>query len=180
MPVERMKRFLDENRIDYRCILHSTAYRAMDTAAAAGVPPHRVAKAVIVMINHSPVMVVIPTDTTVNLARLGEAAGAHAAWLAPEQELALCFPDCQAGAMPPLGNLWGLRVFADESLAANDRIAFNAGTHEELLEMSWWDFVELAQARIGCFADPIEASAEPSGSLSTHGATRRGERERGA
>lgn len=180
MPVERMKRFLDDNRIAYRCTPHSTTYRAMDTAAAAGVPPYRVAKAVIVMINHSPVMVVIPTDTTVNLTRLGEAASAYAAWLAPEQELALCFPDCQAGAVPPLGNLWGLRVYADESLAANDRIAFNAGTHEELLEMSWSDFVELAQPRIGCFADPIGASAESSGSLPKHAATRSGAHERRA
>jgi Ala-tRNA(Pro) deacylase len=100
--------------------------------------------------------------------------------LAPERELALCFPDCEAGAMPPLGNLWGLRVYADESLEANDRIAFNAGTHEELLEMPWSDFVGLAQPRIGRFADPIGASVPPLGSLASHAVTGRRERARGA
>jgi Ala-tRNA(Pro) deacylase len=157
MAVERMKRFLDERGIPYTTVQHRRALTAADTAVAAGVLPRGMAKAVVVMIDHRLAMAVVPTDTAVNLERLAKAAGAAWACLAREAEFMLCFPDCQAGAMPALGNLWGMDVYADEALAGNERIAFNAGTHDELLEMSWEDFLRLARPRVGSFAEPVPA-----------------------
>ena len=65
--------------------------------------------------------------------------------LATETEFRDRFPDCETGAMPPFGNLYGMDVFADETLTLDKEIAFNAGSHRELLRMSFADFRDLVK-----------------------------------
>jgi Ala-tRNA(Pro) deacylase len=74
--------------------------------------------------------------------------GAQTVELASEQEFKDKFPDCEAGAMPPFGNLYGMAVYADESLSSNKEITFNAGTHRELMRMDWVDLVRLVEPRV--------------------------------
>ena len=74
--------------------------------------------------------------------------------LGTEAELIELFPDSELGAMPPFGNLVQMPVLIDEGLAAAGFIAFNAGTHRDVIHMSFEDFVTLANPLIARFAVP--------------------------
>lgn len=144
MPFNRLHRLLDANRVDYQTIHHPTSYSAQQTAAVAHVPRRELAKAVIVHIDGALAMVVQNASGMVPLGRLKAAAGARDVHLANEQEFRDWFPDCDLGAMPPFGNLYGMEVFVTEALTHDDEIAFNAGTHTELIRLRYADFARLA------------------------------------
>jgi Ala-tRNA(Pro) deacylase len=145
MPFTRLHQMLDENRVDYQTIPHPTAYTAQETAALAHVPGHELAKTIIVSIDGALAMVVQNAAGMVPLGRLRSATGAQDVHLAAEHEFRDRFPDCELGAMPPFGNLYGMDVFVTEALAQDERIAFNAGTHTELIRLRYADFAKLAQ-----------------------------------
>lgn len=144
MPFNRLHRLLDANHVDYQTIHHPTSYSAQQTAAVAHVPGRELAKAVIVHIDGALAMVVQNASGMVPLGRLKAAAGARDVHLANEQEFRDWFPDCDLGAMPPFGNLYGMEVFVTEALTHDDEIAFNAGTHTELIRLRYADFARLA------------------------------------
>jgi len=143
MPAAKLKRFLDENHVRYVSIQHSPAYTAQETAASAHIPGRELAKTVIVQIDGTIAMAVLPSTTMLNLEQLRKFAGAQAVALASEEEFKSTFPDCEIGAMPPFGNLYGLRVYADKTLAEDEQIAFNAGGHAELIQLAYRDFERL-------------------------------------
>ena len=87
-----------------------------------------------------------------DLAELRTALGMSHARLATEQEIARLFPDCDLGAMPPFGNLWGFDVFVASRLAEDDEIVFNAGTHTELIRLKYVDFERLVKPKVLEFA----------------------------
>ena len=95
----------------------------------------------------------------IDLSLLRSAAGANRVALASEEEFRERFPDCETGAMPPFGNLYDMSVFADESLARDREIAFNAGSHRELVRLAWEDFVRLVEPKIVGFAAGSSRSA---------------------
>src|SRR5207253_9336010 len=96
-----------------------------------------------VKMDDSLVMAVLPASFHVDLRRLKAEAMATTVELASESEFKDRFPDCETGAMPPFGNLYGIKVFADESLAKDKEIAFNAGSHRELVRLAWEEFEKL-------------------------------------
>ncbi|MBI4205667.1 MAG: YbaK/EbsC family protein [Betaproteobacteria bacterium] len=148
MPVSRLKHFLDEHNIKYVTIMHSPAYTAQETAQSAHIRGGKLAKTVVVKLDGRLAMAVLPASQKVNLNLLKAAAGASEAELASEAEFKDKFPGCELGAMPPFGNLYGMEVFAAGALAADEEIAFNAGSHTELLRMTYKDFENLVQPRI--------------------------------
>lgn len=148
MPVSRLKHFLDEHNIKYVTIMHSPAYTAQETAQSAHIRGGKLAKTVVVKLDGRLAMAVLPASQKVNLNLLKAAAGANEAELASEAEFKDKFPGCELGAMPPFGNLYGMEVFAAGALAADEEIAFNAGSHTELLRMTYKDFENLVQPRI--------------------------------
>lgn len=148
MPLSRLKEFLDSHKIKYIIISHSIAYTANGIAALTHIPGKELAKTVIVKIDNVLAMAVVSASQHVDLALLKAATGAKNVELATEYEFQDKFPDCETGAMPPFGNLYGISVFADESLARDKEIAFNAGSHRELLRLAWEDFVSLVQPRV--------------------------------
>ena len=152
MPLSRLKEYLDNEKIKYIAISHSLAYTAQGIAAVAHVPGKELAKTVIVKIDNSLAMAVVPASSHVDLMLLKKAAGARTVELATEQEFKDRFPDCETGSMPPFGNLYDMTVFADEKLAQDREIAFNAGSHRELIRMSWDDFEALVKPRISKLA----------------------------
>jgi Ala-tRNA(Pro) deacylase len=93
-------------------------------------------------------MVVVPGSKHVDFRALKTALGANEVVLAHEHQFAHVFPDCEVGAMPPFGNLYNLPVFVDESLAEDAEIAFNAGSHRELLRLAYRDFANLVKPRL--------------------------------
>jgi Ala-tRNA(Pro) deacylase len=106
------------------------------------------AKTVIVKTDEKPVMAVVPASFHVELRLLKKATGAQSVELASEEEFKGLFPECETGAMPPFGNLYGIDVYADETLARDREIAFNAGSHRELIRLAWEDFNRLAKPKV--------------------------------
>ena len=148
MPAAKLKRFLDANKVRYVSIQHSPAYTAQETAASAHIPGRELAKTVMVNVDGVMAMAVLPATTMLDLELLKVVAGAETVTLASEQEFKNTFPDCEPGAMPPFGNLYDLKVYVDQVLGEDEQIAFNAGTHAELIQMDYGDFQRLAQPTI--------------------------------
>jgi len=148
MPVQKLKEFLDTQNIKYVTISHSKAYTAQGIAALTHISGKELAKTVIMKIDDALAMAVLPASYNVDLSLLKATAGAKTVALAGETEFKDQFPDCEIGAMPPFGNLYGMPVLAEESLAKDKEIAFNAGTHSELIRLSWEDFVRLVKPRV--------------------------------
>ena len=154
MPIEKLKTFLDKEGIKYVIITHSRAYTAQEAAASAHIPGREVAKTVMVKLDGRMAMAVLPASYHIDLEHLAGAAGAKKVSLASEHEFAALFPDCDTGAMPPFGNLYGLDVYVAESLTEDDEIAFAAGTHTELVRMGYNDFERLVKPKVLAFSEP--------------------------
>ena len=108
----------------------------------------KLAKTVMVRIDGTLAMAVVPASFHVDLNLLRTAARAQTVEIATEQEFKDAFPDCETGAMPPFGNLYGMAVYADASFGEHEEITFNAGTHRELVRMGWADMVRLVNPTI--------------------------------
>ena len=148
MPLRKLTKFLDDHRVRYVRISHSPAYTAQEIAASAHVPGRELAKTVMVKLDGRMSMVVLPASTQIDLEQLRRATGAHAAVLATEDEFRGLFPECELGAMPPFGNLFSMPVMVAEELSEDDVIAFNAGSHTELVRMDWADYRRLVEPRV--------------------------------
>ncbi len=141
---DRLERYLREQGVGYEVHHHPLAYTAQEVAASEHVPGKELAKTVIAKADDDRlVMVVLPATRTVHLAKLATALGADRARLAEEPEFTAAFPDCEVGAMPPFGNLYGVPVYVDRSLAADERIVFRAGTHTDTMRVAYADFARL-------------------------------------
>jgi Ala-tRNA(Pro) deacylase len=152
MPVSRLKEFLDSNDVRYVTISHSPAYTAQGIAASAHIKGMELAKTVMVKIAGEMAMAVLPAPLKVDFDLLKAAAGTDDVELATEEEFQSMFPGCEVGAMPPFGNLYGMPVFVAESLAEDEEIAFNAGSHTELIKLSYEDYESLVQPKMARFA----------------------------
>jgi Ala-tRNA(Pro) deacylase len=148
MALSSLTELLDSQNIRYIVISHSPAYTAQGIAGLTHIPGKELAKTVIVKLDGQMVMAVVPAMFHVDLALLKKATNARTAVLASEDEFRDRFPACETGAMPPFGNLYGIPVFADDTLARDKEIAFNAGTHRELIRMGWEDFERLVEPKV--------------------------------
>ena len=147
MPLKKLKEYLDSQKIKYVSITHSPAFTAMEVAESAHIPGHELAKTVIVKLDGVLAMAVLPSTSKVDLNILRESVGATEAKLATEPEFQSLFPDCETGAMPPFGNLYGLDVFVAPRLAEDDQIAFNAGSHTEVMKLAYKEFERLVKPK---------------------------------
>ncbi len=145
MAVKELQEFLDSSKVKYQSIAHSVAYTAQEIAAAAEVPGQELAKTIIVRIDGELAMAVLPASYRVDTGLLAKAVGAKKVEIAGEKDFADRFPGCELGAMPPFGNLYGMKVFVAEKLAADQEICFNAGTHRELIRLKYADFERLVE-----------------------------------
>jgi Ala-tRNA(Pro) deacylase len=151
MPVKKLKEFLDKERIKYVSIIHSTAYTAQEVAASAHITGKELAKTVIVLLDGEMAMAVLPANRKIVSPDLREVTGADQVKFASEEEFKQNFPDCETGAMPPFGNLYGMAVYAAASLAENAEIAFNAGSHTEVIKLAYKDFERLVKPKVVSF-----------------------------
>ena len=153
LGIATIHEFLRQAHVPYMVVPHRPAFTAEDEAAAARVPERDWAKVVICFIDDEPVQAVVPASTLVNLARLLDLAGGNAIRLAGEEEMLGLFPECERGAMPPFGPLYGQTVYVDTMLALEPRIVFNAGTHRDALAIRWNDFARTVNPVVGRFAE---------------------------
>lgn len=148
MPLSRLKDYLDRHGKKYVIINHSKAFTAQEVAASAHVPGKDMAKTVIMKIDGDIKMVVLPSTHKVDFRQIKRALKADEVKLATEEEFKNLFPDCEIGAMPPFGNLYNLETIVAESLTEDEVIAFNAGTHKELVKIPYKDFESLVKPKI--------------------------------
>ncbi len=145
MPVRKLKNFLDEQGIKYVTVIHSEAYTAQEIAASAHIRGKELAKTVMVVVDGKMAMAVVPAICRVDFDVLKKSIGARKVELASEEEFKDAFPDCEVGAMPPFGNLYGMAVYVDKRLAQDKVIAFNAGSHTELIKLPYADYLNLVK-----------------------------------
>src|SRR5664279_779309 len=148
MPLGKVKAFLDAHEVKYVVISHSKAYTAQGIAAISHISGRELAKTVIAQLDGDLAMVVLPASYQVDLEALRKATGVREAVLATERDFKRYFPDCEIGAMPPYGNLYGIPVYVDQTLTEDREIIFNAGSHHELIKMAYADFARLVKPEV--------------------------------
>ena len=153
MPATLVKSLLDRKHVKYVTIRHSPAFTAQEVAQSAHIPGRIMAKTVMVEIDGELAMTVIPSNHRVIMDDLCTLAGTEDVRLAREEEFEHIFPDCEPGAMPPFGNLYDLSVYVSPDLADESEIAFNAGTHTEVIRMLFHDFDLLVHPTVARFTD---------------------------
>ncbi len=151
MPVRKMKEFLDREQVKYVTISHSPAFTAQEVAQSAHIKGKDLAKVVIVELDGKMAMAVLPANRKIVLQDLREVTGSDEVKFASEDEFKARFADCETGAMPPFGNLYGMDVYLAEALTQNEEIAFNAGSHTEVVKLSLRDFERLVQPKVVSF-----------------------------
>jgi Ala-tRNA(Pro) deacylase len=165
MATRRTEQFLEGNLVKYVEIHHPPAFTAQEVAAATHISGKRLAKTVIVKLDARPALAVVPADRSVQLDLLRRAAGAFRAELADPDELEEEFDGCDVGAVPPFGIMFGMETYVDRELANVECIAFNAGTHTDVIAIDFADYVRVVKpklARIASIANPMAASSSMS------------------
>ena len=157
MPAKKLIEYLDNHDIRYLTLEHSPAFTAQEVAEAAHVRGHRLAKTVILDIDNSLAMFVLPASYRVDIDSLKRSIQVCKLEICTEQQFKDLFPSCESGALPPFGNLYGMDVYVAKTLSSEAEITFCSGTHSELIQMSYADFVRLVQPTL------IEHGAYPIG-----------------
>ncbi len=152
MPLKKLKIFLDENNVKYTTISHSKAYTAQQVAHSAHISGKDMAKTVMIFIDGKMAMAVLPAAQHVDFQLLKDAIGVKNITLALEIDFKNYFPECELGTMPPFGNLYDMEVYVDKNLAEDHVIAFNAGSHTELVQLAYEDFEILVKPHVVRFA----------------------------
>ena len=149
---ELVQKFLRQSNVGYSVFPHVPAYSAQEEAAVTHISGRDWAKPVVFFADGVPIQAVVPADLVVDVEQLLALTGAERIRLATEEELAALYPDCEPGAMPPLGPLYHQPVFVDIALAAEPQIVFNGGTHADAVCMRYDDFAVVARPVVGSFA----------------------------
>ncbi|MCK4271466.1 YbaK/EbsC family protein [bacterium] len=151
MPAKKVAQFLDNHKVKYVMVKHSTAFTAQEIAASAHIPGKELAKTVMVKLDGTMAMAVLPASYRVDFKGLKKLTGAKKVELASEDEFQRLFPECEIGAMPPFGNLYDMAVYVANPLPDDDEIAFNAGSHTELIRLHYADFQRLVEPVVADF-----------------------------
>jgi Ala-tRNA(Pro) deacylase len=159
MPLQRLKDLLDRYGVRYESIVHLPAYTAQGIAAITHISGKEVAKTVIVKLDGSLALAVVPASHRIDLRLLQAATGVTKAMLASEEEFKDAFPGCETGAMPPFGSLYGLPVLVDETVTQDQEIVFNAGSHTELIRLAYEDFARLEGPKVLRFSAGASTAA---------------------
>lgn len=154
----KIKSFLDNSKVGYQILEHPVAYTALEVAGSQHIPGRQVAKCVIVNADGEFWMCVLPSIHFIDFDKLKAFTGAKELRLANEAELSRLFPDVELGAEPPFGHLYGLKVIIDKALEEDETIAFNAGTHTDMIQMKFDDFQRLSH----CISGEIGVHIHPS------------------
>lgn len=145
-------KYLNDTGVRYQLLSHVPVFKAHDVAMVTHVPDNALAKTLLVKAGQMFWMAVLRADQKVDEHLLKRALEVHHVHLASEEDLDMLFPDCEIGAMPPFGNLYGIPVIVDKTLAEDDEIVFNACTHTESIKMKFEEYERLVRPLIAEFA----------------------------
>ena len=146
---------LDENKVSYEILRHPEAVTAQRIAEAEHVKGRHHAKVVMLKSGGQHLMAVLPAEHLIDLEKLATFVGKDVSFES-EREFEFLFPDCAVGAMPPFGNLYGVPTYVDKSLAEEDYIVFEAGTHTEAIKLSYHDYEKIVKPQVEALAIKIQ------------------------
>ena len=152
MPSRKVKEYLEKAGIGYDVLEHDVVYTAQEVAALTHVKGEELAKAVLVKADGEMLMAVLPATRKLDFPLLKKALGKKNVSLASEEEFSPLFPDCELGAAPPLGKLYNMKMIVDDSLGEDEEIVFNAGTHHDIIKISYKDYERLEQPKMAAIA----------------------------
>ncbi len=138
----KLSDYLEVNEVQFDLMQHSHSGSSMQTAKASDVPAERVAKAVVLEDGRHAVMAVLPASRRLEMREMRARNGPELR-LASETKLKYLFQDCEPGAVPPLGDAYGIETIWDDSLMEQPDTYFEAGDHETLVHMKTSDFIGL-------------------------------------
>lgn len=150
---QRLKDYLDSQATPYQPLHHTQAFTSQEVAHSLHISGKRLAKTLVLRADGRLVMAVIPASHRLNLQELRAALEANRLEMVPESELVRLFPDCEVGAIPPFGNVYGIEVWVDRAVSDAEELVFCAGTHEDCLRMRYSDFAKLSKPRLGRFSE---------------------------
>ncbi len=151
---EKLEVYLREQQVPFEMQQHRRVYTAQEVAESEHIAGKRLAKVVLIWADGKMTMLVLPASYRVDVEHVGQVIGAAHVRLAHEEELAVAFPDCEVGAMPPFGNLYDLLVYVDPALAEEETIVIQAGTHTDTMSLAYADFARLVNPTVVKFAHP--------------------------
>jgi Ala-tRNA(Pro) deacylase len=154
---DRLEDYLRENEVSFEVQHHPRAVTAQEVAATEHVPGKMFAKTVMVLADGEMIMLVLPAPYQVDPEKAAEELGVREVHLASEERFGDTFPDCEVGAMPPFGNLYGVPVYVDETLAEDETVVFRAGTHTDTMSVKYADLERLVEPTVARFADSLSA-----------------------
>jgi len=160
MLSKKLRDCLDQNRVQYQSIPHNLAYSSQETARCTHIPGREFSKTVLVKADGKLMMAVIPATQTLDLDLLRKNLHAKTLELAREDEVSSKFSDCESGAIPPFGNLYGMDVIASTSLKADQNISFNGGTHQDLVKLKYQDFEDVVHPKVIACAKESKSNME--------------------
>lgn len=150
---QRISDYLNSQKVAHEFLSHAQAFTGQEVAHTLHVSGKRLAKAVVLEADGRLAMAVIPASNRVNLQDLKATLEVRNLRLLSESEIAALFPDCEVGAIPPFGNLYGMDVWVDGSLTQSEELVLCAGTHIDCVRLKYADYATLTQPRIGVFSD---------------------------
>ncbi len=149
---DRLKYFLAQQKVTDDVLPHHEVFTAQEVAAASHVPGAQLAKVVLIREDgKGHLMAVLPAACRLDLGALAAVAKTGKLSLAPEEEMVRLFPDCEIGAMPPFGNLYGLPAYIDACFPREKEFFFQAGNHHEVVRMSYSEYQRVANPTVGEF-----------------------------
>ena len=146
-----LRDYLDEQGVQYQLCHHPAVYTSQALAEAAHVPGQQVIKPVVVEADGQFVMCALPACYRIDLDELRRQLPADRVRIADERTLCRLFPEVELGAEPPIGPLFGLPTVMDDSLGADDKVTFQAGTHDESVTMSMDEYCRIARPQVAHF-----------------------------
>jgi Ala-tRNA(Pro) deacylase len=149
-------KFLKSNKVKFELRHHPARYTAQEVAAAEHITGEDVAKVVVVRSDDQFAMCVLPATYVLDMKKAKKVVGGKKVALATEAEMSKLFPDCEVGAMPPFGKEYGLSLFVEEHLAAQEKVLIPAGTHEDSVLLAWKDYERLAAPKVASFGKHVE------------------------
>jgi Ala-tRNA(Pro) deacylase len=152
MAKEKIEAYLRENDVPYEVRHHPVAYTSQRVAQSEHIPGKFVAKVVVVFADDKMTLLALPAPLHVDLKKAAAVLRAKEVRLATEDEFAGHFPDCEVGAVPPIGSLYGLPLYVDTALAEDEKIVFDAGTHTDTITVTYEDFARVAEPEVADFA----------------------------
>jgi Ala-tRNA(Pro) deacylase len=144
MPGQLLNEYLERRKATYYRQAHNVAYTAPEIAQICHIQGHSFAKVVMIKVDDELAMMVLPAHHHVAVEVLAPVLGAEQVRLSTEHEFSYRFPRCEIGAMPPFGHLYGLQTYMVPVFEEGREIAFNAGSHSELIRMPLAEYLRLA------------------------------------